>query len=60
MPRLPIMWAQWVVVSGCTGDKLLPFRVSLPYHFGITLFGEEAAELSSLTMKGDLVSCESS
>lgn len=32
-----------------------PFRVVLPHHLGVALLGEEAAELSSLTVKQDLI-----
>lgn len=50
-------------ISGqlCLGAQVInyrPFRVVLPRHLGVTLLGEEA-ELSSLTMKGDLIFSES-
>lgn len=46
----------------CLGTQVINYhllRVILLCHLGVTLLGEEAAELSSLTMKGDLIFSES-
>lgn len=49
----PLQGAEQAGVSAYTGDQ--PLSVLLPCHRRVPLLGEESAELSSLTMKGELI-----